>query len=410
MNRRWIVLAATALVVAACGGSDDASDDGADASPGSTIGSAVTEPATTEPVDTESATTEPATTEPVETEPTTTETPSTTEAPDAAVVGDWQSVAAPDCECADGSDYELWQRPADPTKVVLYFEGGGACFSAESCSFTDGTYVSSIEIGRSPEGRGGIFDPTNPENPLADHSFVYVPYCTGDVFLGDNQQQYADDLTVSHTGFPNATKGLETVLADYPDVTQLVVTGASAGSIPTPAFAGLASDELPDTEIITFGDSSAAYPDAGPINALIGNLWGTTNNIPDWPVNEGLTAEEWSLPGLYVQAGKHAPDITFARFDYAYDEVQSDFAALAGIPADDLLGFIEQTEADIEAEGVPIASYIAPGTAHTIVGGDEFYEMEVEGIRLVDFLATLVDGDVPDDVRCVDCARPDPGS
>ena len=32
--------------------------------------------------------------------------------------------------------------------------------------------------------------------------------------------------------------------------------------------------------------------------------------------------------------------------------------------------------------------------------------LEVEGVRLVDFLATLVDGDVPDDVRCVDCARP----
>ena len=393
--------AAATLVVAACGGSDDDTADVTEPS----ADSPTTQPAETQPPATQPAVTEPPVTEPPATEPPDTAAPTT----ESTAAGEWTSIAAPDCECADGSDYELWQRPADPTKVVLYFEGGGACFSAESCSFTDGTYTSSIDIGRSPEGRGGIFDPANPENPLADHSFVYVPYCTGDVFLGDNQQQYADDLTVSHTGFPNATKGLDTVLADYPDVAQLVVTGASAGSIPTPLFAGLAADELPDTEIVTFGDSSAAYPDAGPINALIGNLWGTTENIPDWPVNEGLTAEEWSLPGLYVQAGNHAPDITFARFDYAYDEVQSNFAALAGIPADDLLSFIDQTEAQIEAEGVPIASYIAPGTEHTIVGGDEFYEMEVEGVRLVDFLATLVDGGVPDDVSCVDCARPDPG-
>ena len=366
------------------------------------------EPATSD-VTTSPATTEAAeTTEPTEvatTEPTEVTEVATTE-PAGPAVGEWMSVAADGCMCADGSPYELWQRPADPTKVVLYFEGGGACFSAESCSFTDGTYVSSIDLGESPDGRGGIFDPTNPENPLADHSFVYVPYCTGDVFLGDNTQVYSDTLTVEHKGFPNATKGLDTVLADYPDVEQLVVTGASAGSIPTPAFAGLASDELPNTEIITFGDSSAAYPDAGPINALIGDLWGTTNNNPDWPVNEGITAEEWSLPGLYVQAGKHAPDITFARFDYAYDEVQSNFAALAGIPADDLLAFIEQTESDIEAEGVPIASYIAPGTEHTIIGGDGFYEMEVEGVRLVDFLAALVAGEVPDDVSCVECGRP----
>ena len=391
---------ALAAVVAACGGSDG------EANPA--VSTAATEPATSD-VTTSPATTEAAeTTEPTEvatTEPTEVTEVATTE-PAGPAVGEWMSVAADGCMCADGSPYELWQRPADPTKVVLYFEGGGACFSAESCSFTDGTYVSSIDLGESPDGRGGIFDPTNPENPLADHSFVYVPYCTGDVFLGNNTQVYSDTLTVEHKGFPNATKGLDTVLADYPDVEQLVVTGASAGSIPTPAFAGLASDELPNTEIITFGDSSAAYPDAGPINALIGDLWGTTNNIPDWPVNEGITAEEWSLPGLYVQAGKHAPDITFARFDYAYDEVQSNFAALAGIPADDLLAFIEQTESDIEAEGVPIASYIAPGTEHTIIGGDGFYEMEVEGVRLVDFLAALVAGEVPDDVSCVECGRP----
>ena len=342
---------------------------------------------------------EPSAADPVEIEP---------EAMDAAEpeTKKWMSVDADGCVCADGSPFEFWERPADPTKVVLYFEGGGACFSAESCSFTDGTYVPSLNLGVSPGGRGGIFDQTNPENPLADHSFVYVPYCSGDVFLGDNTQVYSDTLTVEHKGFPNATKGLDTVLANYPDVEQLVVTGASAGSIPTPLFAGLAADRLPGTKIITFGDSSAAYPDAGPINGLIGNLWGTTNNIPDWPVNEGITAEEWSLPGLYVQAGKHAPEITFARFDYAYDSVQSSFAALAGIPADDLLGFINETEFNLEAEGVPIASYVAPGTDHTIIAGDGLYEMEVEGVRLVDFLATLVAGGVPDDVSCVECRRP----
>jgi hypothetical protein len=193
------------------------------------------------------------------------------------------------------------------------------------------------------------------------------------------------------------------VLANYPDVEQLVVAGASAGSIPTPAFAGLAADVLTDAEIITFGDSSAAYPDVPALNAGIGALWGVLENVPDWPVNDGLTPEEWSFPGLYVQAGTQHPDITFARFDYAYDQVQAGFAALAGIQADDLVTFIDQTEADIEAAGVPVASYVAPGDAHTILMGDEFYDMEVEGVRLVDFVTALVSGDVPPDVRCTEC-------
>ena len=78
----------------------------------------------------------------------------------------------------DGSPFELWDRPADPTKVVLYFEGGGACFSAETCNFDDSTATVNLDLGSPPAGRGGLFDQANPENPIADYSMVYVPYCT----------------------------------------------------------------------------------------------------------------------------------------------------------------------------------------------------------------------------------------
>jgi hypothetical protein len=369
------------LLVAACGGS------GSDAAGATAVPVTTGIPVTTTPA----ATTEPA-------------TPPTTE-PDWSV-GQWTAVpAGPGCMCSDGSAFEVWERPADPTKVVLFFEGGGACFSAETCGPGSPTYKRKLVLGVAP-GSAGIFDATNPANPIADYSIVYVPYCTGDVHLGDNVQRYSDTVTIDHNGFPNADTGLQTVLADFPDVEQLLVAGSSAGSIPTPLFAGLAADVLPDTRIVTFGDSSAAYPDAPALNAAIGGLWGVLDNVPDWPVNAGLTPAQWSFPGLYVQSGTQHPDITFARFDYAYDRVQSAFASLAGIPADDLLAAIEGSEADIEAAGVPIASFIAPGTTHTILGSDGFYDVEVGGVKLVDFLATLVGGGVPADVRCVDCGRP----
>ena len=131
-----------------------------------------------------------------------------------------------DCQCSDGSPFELWERPADPAKVVLYFQGGGACFSAETCG-SGATFTPDLDLGVAPDF-GGIFDATNPENPLAGHSIVYVPYCTGDVHLGDRTTEYSEAVTIEHNGFPNARKGLDTVLANYPDVEQLVVAGASA--------------------------------------------------------------------------------------------------------------------------------------------------------------------------------------
>jgi hypothetical protein len=395
IRRLAALLAAAVFVAASC-----STDDGSAADPPSTGATEETSPvgSTAVPV-----------TDPVDAA-TTTEAPGVTEAPDppdAVEVGEWQAVdAGADCMCADGSEFELWERPADPTKVVLYLEGGGACFSAETCDFEDGTYTSSLQLGTSPDGRGGIFDATNPENPLAEHSFVYVPYCSGDVHIGNAVTEYSPELTVRHNGFTNASRGLEQVLANYPDVEQLVVTGVSAGSVPTPVFAALAAETLTDTDIITFGDGSGAYPDVPVLNETIGAVWGTASVIPDWPENEGLTAREWSLPGLYVQAGKRSPRITFSRVDYAFDEVQAFFAALAGVPSNELVTLIDRTEAQIEAAGVPLASYIAPGNSHTVIGRDEFYQLEVEGVRLVDFLATLVRGDVPDDVRCVACTTP----
>ncbi|MBL1135963.1 MAG: hypothetical protein HND46_11645 [Chloroflexi bacterium] len=37
---------------------------------------------------------------------------------------------------------------------------------------------------------GGIFDLENPENPFADYNMVFVPYCTGDVHIGNREATY----------------------------------------------------------------------------------------------------------------------------------------------------------------------------------------------------------------------------
>jgi hypothetical protein len=332
---------------------------------------------------------------------TTTEPPATTE-PVGAV---WTPLSLEGCVCSDGSEPTFFERAGDPTKVVLYFEGGGACFSKETCD-PNGNPTYTITSTGSADGlaeRGGYFDLDRIDNPLAEHSWLYVPYCTGDVHMGNTTTDYGDGVIIEHRGYTNGLAALEHLLATYPDVEQLVVTGASAGSIPTPLFAALAADELPGADIVTFGDSSAAYPDVDPINEVIGSSWGTLAAIPDWPVTEGLTAADWSIPELYVYGGRHAPDVRFARFDYAFDDVQATFGALAGVAADDLVTLIDETEAQIEAAGPQVATYVAPGTAHTIVGGDEFYTLEVEGVLLIDWFTELIDGGTPADVRCTVC-------
>ena len=361
-----LVLAALAVTLAACGGHDD--DPGA---------VATTEPATT--------------TAPADQK--------------------WTKVVpGGDCECADGSEFAFWERRADPTKVVFFLDGGGACFDAETCAFTglgtaggESDYDWSI-YGEDPAREGGIFDLARADNPFRDYSFVFVPSCTGDAHLGDVTRKYSPRLTVEHNGFVNGTAALSYLAEHYPDAAQVVVVGKTVGSIAAPVYGGLASDLLPDAQVTVLGGQSGHMPDDPDLNAeILGELWGAYDNMPDWKVNEGLTARDWGPPRFWVQAGLHDPEIVLARFDYAYDRSAAEGAEARGQDPSKLLASIDANEAAIEEAGVVLHSYTAPGDGHGILEWPRFYELEVNGEKLVDWVGRLIEGKPVGDVHCRKC-------
>ena len=408
MTRRRLLAALTvvAVLATACGGDDgDADRDDAAASTTAPMTTSAA-PATTAPPTTAPTTTAPATTAPPTTAPTTTAPPPTTEAP--APEPEWEIVpGTEDCVCADGSDYIFWVREADSTKVVFYLEGGGACWSAESCSFTDGTYDPDVDPNdprEDPDNFGGIFNFDNPLNPLRDHSFVFVPYCSGDGHLGNAVTDYGDGMVVRHNGFVNANTALAEAVERFGGATEVVVAGTSAGSAAAPLYGGLAADAFGDASIAVLADASGAYPSVPGVNAAFNALYGADTVLPDWPVNEGLTAEDWGPQALFIQAGLHAPRIRFGRYDNAFDSTQEFYAALVGYDATRIDELMALNEANIEAAGVNQASYTAPGQRHGILYSDRMYYLEVEGVAFLDWLTRFLEGEEVDDVTCVDCS------
>lgn len=318
----------------------------------------------------------------------------------------WEQVRAPaSCQCSDGSPFHYWVRRGDPEKVLFYLNGGGACFSAETCNGDTATYTTDLAGDEGP-GDGGIFDLDNPDNPLADHSMVVVPYCTGDLHLGTTEHDYGNDVVVQHKGFVNASTALGAAAALFPAATEVVVAGSSAGSASAPAFGGGAHDVWPDADIAVVADASAAYPGTPEITLAIGSLWGVTGSIPPWPETADLPPEAWSLPGLFVNASAHDPDLRFATFNNAFDEVQASFSALIGVDPSNLVDLIDENNRAIAAEGVDIVNWVSPGTGHTILGNDALYDEEVDDEVLIDWLTAFLAGDEVDDVRCTDCERP----
>lgn len=319
--------------------------------------------------------------------------------------GAWQKVAAPPtCQCSDGSPYHYWVRRADPQKVLFYMAGGGACFSAETCSAEGATYT--VALGEGTEPGGGIFDFDEPDNPFADHSVVVAPYCTGDLHLGTAEHDYGGGVVVQHDGADNASTAIGAAAAVFPDADEVVVAGSSAGSAPAPAYGGIAHDLWPDADIAVVADASAAYPGDPGITLAIGSLWGVTESIPPWPETADLPPEAWSLPGLFSNAAAHAPELRFATYNDAYDEVQGQFSTLIGVDPSNLVELIDENNAAIEEDGVDLVSWVSPGTEHTILGTDGFYDEEVDGERFVDWLTAFLAGDEVDDVHCTDCEKP----
>jgi hypothetical protein len=132
-------------------------------------------------------------------------------------------------------------------------------------------------------------------------------------------------------------------------------------------------------------------------------VWGAYANMPKWEVNEGLTARDWGPPRFWIQAGRHDPEIVFARHDHAYDERQELWFPRVGITAGDLLSRIDANETQIENAGVNLLSYTAPGDGHGIFEWGVFYELEVNGEKLVDWVSRLIEGEPLDDVQCQQC-------
>jgi hypothetical protein len=323
----------------------------------------------------------------------------------------WEKIVpGGDCECADGSEFAFWERRGDPAKVVFYLDGGGVCVDATTCAFTGPAgesdyYNWSIEGENPAFPGGGILDFDRTDNPFADYSFIYVGSCTGDADLGDVTREYSPELIVEHNGFVNGTAALGYLAENYADAAQVVVVGKTSGSVAGPVYGGLAADLLPDAQVTVFGAQSGAFPDDPDFNAeVLGELWGAYKNMPDWEVNEELTARDWGIPRFWIQAGLHDPDIVMARFDYAFDPNAAATVEAIGVDASNLVALIDANEAAIEAAGVVQHSYTAPGEKHGILDLDTFYEIEVNGVRLVEWVEALLAGEPLDDVHCDECA------
>ncbi|MCB9649087.1 MAG: hypothetical protein H6730_21155 [Deltaproteobacteria bacterium] len=117
------------------------------------------------------------------------------------------------------------------TKVLIYMEGGNACFNQVSCATTANTNGYGESNFRSTANglpNRPIFN-RGAENIFNDYSYVYVPYCTGDVHAGTNMNGSVGNAAYTFMGFDNVRQYLERLVPTFSAATEVVLSGSSAG-------------------------------------------------------------------------------------------------------------------------------------------------------------------------------------
>lgn len=144
----------------------------------------------------------------------------------------WQKIYIPEAQCGDGTPYYVFIDYKNNKKLAIEFMGGGACWDYDSC------YGKNTRTKLNPIKKWPVFSVVSSgykiASPVHDHTMIYFPYCTGDVFSGNHLARYKNK-TVNHKGYTNVQKSIEYIQSnnffDFKNLEQLILTGASAGAI-----------------------------------------------------------------------------------------------------------------------------------------------------------------------------------
>ncbi len=204
--------------------------------------------------------------------------------PISAPADTWTWVDFAESKCASGAATGLGINPhLGATKLVIYFEGGGACSNAASCwgptpqaANVAGYDASTFSAAR--QLNYPIFSRTSVANPFKDMSFVYVPYCTGDMHAGTAEVDLTVNGAVKPTYFYGA-RDLELFLArvapTFSNADHVWLTGTSAGGFATVLDFDRVTRAFPGVRVDIIDDSGPSITSkVGTDNAGLFQQWG----------------------------------------------------------------------------------------------------------------------------------------
>jgi hypothetical protein len=300
--------------------------------------------------------------------------------------------------CISGTPFSAFTRAGNPAKVLIMLQGGGACWQ----DFYRCNVFS--EAQEPPVGRVGIWDFDSKDNPFADYSVVYMPYCDGSVFGGDND---VDDANFPlggvrhHRGLRNLSAGMDVAKATFPNASRITVAGSSAGGVGAAAFA-------PFLARFQYGNNThlTVFNDAGPIAVNLDAADAVAARDADWQFAQFYPASctacsasgqqteivDWRLENdRTIREAFYETDGDSTNIGFASANLPGFFNPLPPIiPFPEGLSQTEYRALILETHGALNAAYpdrykrfiISGDSTHTALQSPRFYDFDADGVPL----------------------------
>jgi hypothetical protein len=316
--------------------------------------------------------------------------------------------------CMNGSPYTFFARRGTVNKLVVYYQGGGACWEQLTCSIP--VCDDSVDDGDNPNGFDSGFGALdNPANPFKDWHAVFVSYCSCDIHFGDAAQDYTNTnpsapLHVEHRGYHNSRVVEKWAREHFLAPEEVFVTGSSAGAYGAWFNAPLLHPVWPSAHFSVLADAGNGVVTQDFLEQYFPN-WNFEGNLPpEIPELQQVLDNGEGIPGYTRVIAAEFPNTNWAHYTTAFDGGlggQTGFynimlngndpvAALTWWEGSCAFRNTMQaqavtTAATIDAQNGNYRYYIGSGSRHTMWGGNKVYSDTTGGVpTIVDWITAML--------------------